>query len=75
MPIYEYDCDACGERFELLVTRSRAKRHPACEGCGSERTRRVMSGFVGRRTGGDGAGHVGSACAGCTAGSCSGCTR
>jgi putative FmdB family regulatory protein len=32
MPIYEYDCDDCGRRFEALV---RASTTPACPQCGS----------------------------------------
>ncbi|MFW5866887.1 MAG: FmdB family zinc ribbon protein [Armatimonadota bacterium] len=75
MPIYEYECGSCGEVFDLLVSRSKAKDNPACEACGSEDTRRVMSGFFGRSGGGDGEApsSVGGACAGCTAASCAGC--
>jgi putative FmdB family regulatory protein len=42
MPIYEFECDACGERFEELVAPDVAAL--ACPACGSERTRRLMSG-------------------------------
>jgi putative FmdB family regulatory protein len=40
MPIYEFECEACGARFEELV---RAGGVAACEECGSERTRRLYS--------------------------------
>jgi len=40
MPIYEFECEACGARFEDLV---RAGAEVACEECGSERTRRLYS--------------------------------
>jgi putative FmdB family regulatory protein len=41
MPIYEFECDECGERFEELV--AAGAEAVACPGCGSERTRRLMS--------------------------------
>jgi putative FmdB family regulatory protein len=40
MPIYEFECEECGARFEELVA---AGRTAACPGCGSERTRRLYS--------------------------------
>jgi putative FmdB family regulatory protein len=40
MPIYEFECEACGARFEELVAAGAAV--PCCE-CGSERTRRLFS--------------------------------
>ena len=40
MPIYEFECEGCGERFEELVA---ADGGVACPGCGSERTRRLLS--------------------------------
>jgi putative FmdB family regulatory protein len=41
MPIYEFECDGCGERFEELV--AAGAEAVACPACGSERTRRLMS--------------------------------
>lgn len=77
MPIYEYECSSCGETFDLLVSRSKAKDSPPCEKCGATDTHRVMSGFFGRSGSGDGEGSssVGGACAGCTAASCAGCRQ
>ncbi|HYG95664.1 MAG TPA: zinc ribbon domain-containing protein [Solirubrobacterales bacterium] len=40
MPIYEFECEECGARFEELVA---AERSAACTACGSERTRRLYS--------------------------------
>jgi len=40
MPIYEFECEACGERFEELVA---AGAVAACPTCRSERTRRLLS--------------------------------
>ena len=41
MPIYEFVCDECGERFEELVPAG--TEAVACSACGSEGTRRVLS--------------------------------
>jgi putative FmdB family regulatory protein len=41
MPIYEFECEGCGGRFEELV--SPAPGATACPECGSTRTRRLIS--------------------------------
>lgn len=41
MPVYEFECEECGERFEEL-TASGARELP-CPSCGSEQTRRLLS--------------------------------
>ena len=41
VPIYEFECDGCGSRFEELVGAG-AEAIP-CVRCGSSRTRRLMS--------------------------------
>ena len=41
MPIYEFQCEGCGERFEELVAAEATS--PACPSCGAARTRRLMS--------------------------------
>jgi putative FmdB family regulatory protein len=41
MPIYEFECEGCGERFEELVAASTGSA--PCPRCGSERTRRLIS--------------------------------
>jgi putative FmdB family regulatory protein len=40
MPIYEFQCEECGVRFEELVGAGKAV---ACTACGSLRTRRLYS--------------------------------
>jgi putative FmdB family regulatory protein len=40
MPIYEFECEQCGARFEELVA---AEAKAACPSCGSERSRRLYS--------------------------------
>jgi len=45
MPIYEYCCDECGERFELFVRSATQKTAPACPRCGSEKVHKAISLF------------------------------
>ncbi len=42
VPIYEFECEECGARFEELV--GVAAPPPACPACGSGPTRRLLSG-------------------------------
>ncbi|HEX6752242.1 MAG TPA: zinc ribbon domain-containing protein [Solirubrobacterales bacterium] len=41
MPVYEFECERCGDRFEELAP-SDAQSLP-CPACGSGRTRRLLS--------------------------------
>jgi putative FmdB family regulatory protein len=41
MPIYEFECEECGARFEELVAAAMAP--PACPKCGSTHTHRLIS--------------------------------
>jgi len=41
MPIYEFECEECGNRFEELVPGEAAE--VACPSCGSTRARRLLS--------------------------------
>jgi len=41
MPIYEFECEECGARFEELVAAEAEAE--ACPECGSARTRRLLS--------------------------------
>jgi putative FmdB family regulatory protein len=45
MPIYEYRCEACAERFEELVRGPGAS--VACPGCGGTQVERLISTFAG----------------------------
>lgn len=40
MPIYDYQCEKCGARFEALVG---AGETPACPDCGSKKLERELS--------------------------------
>jgi len=41
MPLYEYECDACGGRFEVIQKFSETTEH--CRRCGKGPVRRLMS--------------------------------
>jgi putative FmdB family regulatory protein len=41
MPIYEFECEECGDSFEELVPSMAAA--VACPSCGSDRTRKLIS--------------------------------
>lgn len=76
MPIYEYKCGDCGGAFEVMVSRSRRKKRPACDKCDGSNTERVMSSFSGRSHSDAGSKRLGgSACASCSATSCATCRR
>lgn len=46
MPIYEYRCEECGERFERLVPMREADQPAPCPRCGAGETRKQMSAFA-----------------------------
>ncbi len=46
MPIYEYECDRCGEPFEKMVRFSEADLLPACPKCESKDTHKKISRVV-----------------------------
>jgi putative FmdB family regulatory protein len=46
MPIYEYQCKSCGERFEKLVRTMTAEPKVDCPKCNSDQTARALSVFA-----------------------------
>ncbi|MGB2800319.1 MAG: zinc ribbon domain-containing protein [Dehalococcoidia bacterium] len=46
MPIYEYECAKCGERFELRRSIADSDSDTKCPKCSAENTRRVLSVFA-----------------------------
>lgn len=46
MPLYEYQCSACGCRFEDLVSANAPA--PACPSCASRDVTRILSNVCGR---------------------------
>jgi putative FmdB family regulatory protein len=45
MPVYEYHCAECGERFELFVRSPAKQADPTCPKCGSAEVRKAISLF------------------------------
>ena len=45
MPIFEYRCEDCGNRFDTFFRRAEdaEKDYPACGRCGSSRVRKLFS--------------------------------
>lgn len=71
MPIYEYQCQNCGRKFELLRSFSEADSPTSCENCKDSNVKRMLSKV---NSFSDGVGlNSNSSCSGCTSGSCTGC--
>ncbi len=43
MPLFEYECQGCGSKFEQLIRGSEA---PRCPTCGGERVEKCLSVFA-----------------------------
>jgi len=79
MPIYEYVCLDCGERFEAIRSMSEADTPIPCSGCMSDHTSRQLA-VVFARGGGSSSSAPerytpsrSSGCGGCSGGSCATC--
>jgi len=46
MPIYEYECSACGKRTSVLTLRVSERVTAKCRHCGSGKLKRLMSRFA-----------------------------
>ena len=64
MPIYEYKCESCGDRFEKLVRRADDTEGLACPACGEAHLSQQYSTFAPR------AGAAKQETGGCPAGMC-----
>ncbi len=53
MPMYEYECQTCGEKFEMRRGFSDADDDITCPKCGAQNVKRAMSLFA---SGGGGSG-------------------
>jgi putative FmdB family regulatory protein len=51
MPMFEYVCRACGERFEELRSAKDEGPGPLCPECGSEKVVKLVSAFATGATG------------------------
>ena len=46
MPIYEYACKSCGQKFEKLVRNAAQADDASCPKCNSKQTARALSVFA-----------------------------
>ncbi len=67
MPLYEYQCDDCGEPFEKMVRISEAANGQACPQCGSQQTHKQISTFA-SATKSSGASFTGASSSSCATG-------
>jgi len=77
MPIYEYRCDDCETKFDVLRSMSQADDPIACAQCEGMNTRRALSLFaaISKGKGGEtrSIAGTGSSCSSCAATSCATC--
>lgn len=77
MPLYEYYCDDCQCKFEVLRTFSRADDPVSCTECKGSHTQRAISVFSavskGSEVGESSRSLTGGGCASCAATSCATC--
>ncbi|NDY42929.1 zinc ribbon domain-containing protein [Dissulfurirhabdus thermomarina] len=74
MPIYEFECAACGECFEELVLGGRSD--VKCPKCASPEVRKKLSAFAfksGATFVGTGKTPGGGGCSGCSSSNCGSC--
>jgi putative FmdB family regulatory protein len=45
MPIYEYECEKCGERFEMFCSISDSDKAVQCPVCGENQVHKILSAF------------------------------
>jgi putative FmdB family regulatory protein len=73
MPIYEFECNKCKDKFELLIRSHSAAA--VCPACSSVDLKRLMSAFAFASKNGSGDIARSSGCGSCTGGNCSSCAR
>lgn len=72
MPIYEYACKECGEKFDALRSMKDADTPIECKKCHSPNTRRLISSCFAQGNG-ISASSSAHSCGGCQGGSCGSC--
>jgi putative FmdB family regulatory protein len=75
MPLYEYICQDCENRFDTLRSMKDADEPIECQVCHSQRTRRALSAFFAHSSGRGISGNNSSGCGGCSGGGCSTCNH
>lgn len=75
MPLYEYYCPDCGQKFEILSKADRSSEKVPCSSCGAE-AERVFSTFASFSRDASGATRtLGTSCSGCSSTNCQSCGR
>jgi putative FmdB family regulatory protein len=46
MPLYEFQCARCGDRFEVLCGADEREEKAVCPACGARGARQVLTGFT-----------------------------
>jgi putative FmdB family regulatory protein len=76
MPIYEYRCESCSEKFEVLTRFAERDHAQVCPACESTRTRVLVSSFAfagaGESSASDFTSEAGGG-GGCCGGACGSC--
>ena len=72
MPIYEYSCDDCGNKFEKFVRRSVEADAIRCPSCGQDHIRTEFSTFAARTANPSSGGATNQSPGGCGGGMCQG---
>ncbi len=72
MPLYEYACGSCLQRFERLV-RAAGREEVVCSKCGSANVRKAVSTFAAIGSGGSELGMASGGGGGCCGGGGGGC--
>lgn len=81
MPVYEYQCQQCDKRFEVLRPMSQIDAPAECPRCAAPNAKRAISVFAAVSRGADGGSRMiassasGSGCAGCAGGHCGSCSH
>ncbi len=62
MPIYEYRCEECGHRFEVIQRLGEGADGLACPGCGATGVEKMFSTFASAAPAGSAAGASSAGC-------------
>ncbi len=76
MPLYEYRCEECHERFEMRRSYAESDAPAGCPSCHAPHARRLLSNFMAMSSSSGGESSAvggGGGCAGCAGGNCAGC--
>ncbi len=74
MPIFEFRCKRCCNKFEELILKNSDLNDIKCPKCASKDVEKLISVFGFRSTGSNGEGvSTGSSCTGCQRTTCAGC--